>query len=183
MQHQAPQAPAGQQHPAQAYTQQPQRPQANPAPQSQPQQPAPRHAEQGGQQLIGTSIQPQGVYPQSYTQQAGNVAAAGYAPAWNDLVSGRQLDGVSVNSPMTQYGMGADLASMLAAAQTAPAALQLQHGLANSQSMLGGQVARDQEALGWGQLGLGNYGNVLQNQLSQQGALLDFLRQIYGGLF
>ena len=134
-------------------------------------------------QQIQTSIQPQGVYPGGYVNAAGNLAQALLAPAWGDAAAGRAMPGVSLRSPMSQYGMGIDWARGLGnAAAARPAAMQPLE-IANQQNILAGQQAREQEALGWGRLGTEGLSNSLMSGLAQQGSLLQLLTQLTRGWF
>ena len=124
-----------------------------------PSGPRPPNQATGG--MIGTSINPTNIYPDDFTRQAGNLAAALGIPGRADLMAPAGMQGVSSSSPMTQWGIGANYADMLAQAMMAPQQISQQHGFANAQNMLGGQQAREQEALGWGQIGLQNQNNLL----------------------
>jgi hypothetical protein len=110
---------------------------------------------------LGTSINPTGIYPQDFTRQAGNLAAALAIPGRADLMAQHGMPGVSSYSPMTQWGIGADYAGALAQSMMAPQQIAQQHGFANAQNVLQGQQAREQEALGWGRIGLQNQNNLL----------------------
>lgn len=148
-------------------------------PQQQQQQPAQAPQGSPGAFQAQTSIQPQGVFPSQYTQQAGNLAAALAIPAHNDLYAARAMPGVSGASPNVQWGIGADVAGGLANALMAPQAIGLAHYLQNAQQMLAGQQGRDQEALGWGRLGLQNLATQYQGQVQGQGDLLSALAGLY----
>lgn len=132
---------------------------------------------------IGTGYQPQGVYPERFTQQVQHQARAMGTPTMPGLRLGRQQQGVSTRSPMSQYGMGLDLASSLAQASAAPAQIGMQHQFANAGNLMQGQIGREQEAQGWGQQGLQNYQSALQNQLSRQNSLLNLFQGLnrWGG--
>lgn len=161
----------------------------NPQPQQQPQQqtakqttPAPKQATQQApaQQdvTIGTSIQPQDIYPEQYINQAANLAATG-VPAYNDLVAGRQLPGISVQSPVTQAGMGADLGAALAQALMSRSGIQQQLGFGNAQNQLLGEVGRDNEAQNLMSLLANNQGAAQNNQLMQDQSLMQFLSTMF----
>ena len=117
----------------------------------------------GGQpgQQINTSINPQGVYPGAFTQQAGNLAAAMAIPGRADLMGQAGMQGVSSMSPMQQWNMGSQYANQAAQSMMAPQQIGMQHQFANAQNILQGQQAREQEALGWGRIGLQNQNNLL----------------------
>ena len=126
-----------------------------------------------------TSIQPQGVYPGAFTQQAGNLAAAQATPAYPDLAAANVLPGISVSSPMTQYAMGAQYGRDMAGAQMARPQMAWAHALTNAQNQLGGEVARDREALGWGGLAAQNQAAAQQVDLTGQGNLLRLLASVF----
>ncbi len=134
----------------------------NPTQQQQPGRPnlAPSQQQQPGQQ-ISTSITPTGIYPDAFTRQAGNLAAAAGIPGRADLMAQAGMDGVSSSSPMTQWNMGSNFANMLSQSLMAPQQISQQHGFANAQNVLQGQQGREQEALGWGRIGLQNQNNLL----------------------
>ena len=124
---------------------------------------------------VQTSIQPEGVFPSRFTQQAGNLASALAMPGRADLYAGSQMGGVSAYSPMTQWGVGTDYARGLAQSMIAGPQMATQHALANARTILSQQAAREQEAQGWAGVGLQNLG---VGQM-QQGNLLSFLASIY----
>jgi len=125
---------------------------------------------------INTSIQPQGVFPNSWIQAQGNLAAALATPAQTDLMAGRQMTGFGMNSPAIQQGAGIDWGRAMAQAQMAPQQVAQTANFANLQNILAGQSGREQEALGWGNL-LGQQ-QQYQNQLGQMqmGSLLSMLQ-------
>lgn len=124
---------------------------------------------------IGTSIKPQGVFPQQFSRQAGNLAAALALPGRADLMHASNMKGVSSISPMLQWNRGTQYGGALAQALAAPPQIATQHALANQQRILQQQGAREQEAMGWAGLGLQNQAMRLQ----QQGGLLNMLRTVY----
>ena len=127
---------------------------------------------------FNTSIDPQPVYPQPFTRQMGNYAAA-QVPTWPDLASANYHPGISSQSPMVQYAAGAQAGQQMAPTQMAVPQTQWAHSLANAQNDLTGQAARDQEALSWGGLAAANQAFDYQNQLTQQGNLLRLLASLY----
>lgn len=130
-------------------------------PQQQQQQQYPGQQQQQPGRSIQTSITPTNVYPDRFTNQAGNLAAAMGIPGRADLMAEAGMSGVSNASPMTQWNMGSNFASMLSQSLMAPQQISQQHGFTNAQNMLQGQRAREQEALGWGRIGLQNQNNLL----------------------
>ncbi len=139
-----------------------------------PQQPGMLGQLQGPMQ-VQTSIEPGGVFPQQFTNQMGNLASAMAVPGRADLMAANSMRGVSSSSPMIQQNIGQDYAGSLAQQMMAGPQVQMQHGLMNAQNILGQEAAREQEAQGWGQIGMQNIG-ARQNQ---QGGLLGFLSSIY----
>ncbi len=145
----------------------PQRPQ-------QPQQPGLLGQMQSPMQ-VQTSIEPQGVYSQQFTNQMGNLASAMQVEGRADLMAANTMRGVSSSSPMIQQNIGADYAGSLAQQMMAGPQIQMQHGLMNAQNILGQEAAREQEAQGWTHAGIRN---IAANQ-NQVGGLLGLLSSIY----
>lgn len=131
---------------------------------------------------VNASIQPQQMYPQQFTRQAQNMAAAQGVPAIGDLRSQFQSSGVSGYSPLMQRGMGGLAGGMMAGGLANAATIGMNHGFANAQQGLAGQQARDAEAQAWGNLALNQqqFNNQLAMQRQQQ--MLGYLQQLYGGL-
>jgi hypothetical protein len=127
---------------------------------------------------LNTSITPQPVYPQPFTRQMGNYAAA-QVPTWPTLAAANYRPGISSQSPSVQYAAGAQAGQQMAPTQMAAPQTDWAHGMANAQNQLAGQAARDQEALGWGGLAAANQAFDYQNQLTQQGNLLRLLATLY----
>lgn len=130
-------------------------------------------------QQIQTSIQPQQMFSPDFTQQQGNLWTALATPARGDIAGGYNRQGLSMQSPALQYGMGADWGRQMAGAQMLGPQIAQQHQFANLGQVLQGQVAREQEAQQWGglsaeQQGLNDYmgrvqqSNVLMMLLGQQ---------------
>lgn len=115
----------------------------------------------GGQQNIGTSITPRDLFPEDFTRRAGNLLSALSVPARADLMHAGTMKGVSSYSPMTQWDVGARYADAMGQALLAPQRIGLEHGFANAQQRLQSESAREQEALGWGRLGLQDRNNLL----------------------
>ena len=128
---------------------------------------------------IRTSIQPQGVWPNAFVQQSANLAGAMPVPTQYDVWRQAARPGVSVNSPMTQWNMGANAARGLAQAAVARPATMANYGMQNTQQLLAGQAAREQEALGWGNLAADQTAWQQQAAGQQQRNLLDFLATLY----
>lgn len=152
--------------PAQPFGQSQQRRSRSPNAMQQQQQPVqtspnPVQQQQPPGRAIQTSITPTGIYPDAFTRQAGNLAAAMGVPGRADLMHPAGMQGVSSSSPMTQWNMGSNFANMLSQSMMAPQQISQQHGFANAQNVLQGQQAREQEALGWGRIGLQNQNNLL----------------------
>lgn len=104
--------------------------------------------------LIHTSINPQNIYSQQQTDQATNQAMAlahqGANLPW--LQSQMRRPGMSVNSPATQARALPQYAGALAQGEEARYSVPMEDMIANSQHMLAGQTAREDEALGWARL-------------------------------
>ena len=138
------------------------------------QQPGLSGQPQGPMQVQG-SIQPQGIFPQQFTNQMGNLASAMAVPGRADLMAANNMKGVSSSSPMIQQNIGTDYANSLAQQMMAGPQIQMQHGFMNEQNLLGQRAA------------LGNQENAItrtgiQNAsagLGYQGGLLGLLSSIY----
>lgn len=139
---------------------------------SPPQQPASGTGPSGH---VAASIQPGGIYPAEYTQRAGNLAGALLAPSQQFYQAQAMQPGVSVLSPMTGYRAGVGMGGAMAQSMMAPQEVAQQHQFANAQNQLRGQVQRDQEGLGWGQLGLQDLAGQYQYGDAQTGNLIRFL--------
>lgn len=137
--------------------------------------------QQGGMN-IQSSIQPQTPYQPDFMRQAGNMAAAQAVPAIGDVRSQFNRPGISLGSNATQAGMGGAMGQMLGQGAANYAQGQQQMGWQNANTNLAGQQARNNEALGWGNLRAQGIQNQLGNQMGQQQNMLGFLRQAYGGM-
>lgn len=127
-----------------------------------------------GPMQVQTSIEPEGVFPERFTNQMGNLASAMAVPGRADLMAANTMAGVSSSSPMIQQNIGTDYAGALARQMMAGPQISMRHGLMNAQNILGQQAAREQEAQGWGRIGMQNQAAGLQ----RQGGLLGFLSSI-----
>lgn len=156
-------------------------PQPGPIPQQAPQQALRPNGQ--GDMNINTSYQPMPVYPDEYTRLAQNWAAAMATPSTMPYLTRNQQQGVAANSPSIQFNTGLDLSKMLSGGMTSPGQIGMQQGWANAGNMLTGGIGRDQEALGWGQQGAQNLGNMLGLDYAQNAALIQFLKQLMGGWF
>ena len=110
---------------------------------------------------INTSIQPTGVFPQQHTGRMGNLAAALGVPARADLLNANSFTGSSIAGGVSQQGIGVDYGNALAQALMAPQQVGMQHGIANQQNILQGQMGREQEAMGWDRLRQGQQNSLL----------------------
>lgn len=128
-----------------------------------------------GTQVGGIGQQQQQPFPQQFTQQAGNLAAALATKGHNDYYTQNAGVGFGAGSGAIQAGIGRDLGADLANAAFAPQQIAQQHGFANAQAGLQNQQDRDREAQGWARLGLQNRQVQDQLGLQQQGSLLQFL--------
>ena len=106
------------------------------------------------------------------------MAAAQAIPARADVIAPNLRQGLSLSSPMIQQNIGGDLARALAQAGMAQPLVQTTHQLANLQQMLQGYQGREQEALGWGQLGA----QRMQSQQADEGRLVSGLMQAIANL-
>jgi len=135
---------------------------------------------QGGNQgqptNISTSITPQPVYSNDFTQAQGNLQAAMGVPTYSDLLGGQGARGFnSQTSGAIQGGIGSQWGQQMAQAQMAPQQVAQQHQFANMQQMLMGQAARDREAQGWGGLSVQQQGFDNQMQRMQQNTIMGML--------
>jgi len=137
------------------------------------QQPAPAANPMQGN--VQSSIQPQPVFSQDYTQRAANLAAALAVPARADILNQVATPGFSVNSPSTQQAAGWQYGQAMGQAALAPQQIGMQHSFANLQNMLAGQQAREQEAQQWAGLGLQNNNAFNQYQQGLQGGWMNLL--------
>jgi len=108
------------------------------------------------------------------------MAAATEAPTREDARQNWYRMGVSQRSPMLQYGQGIDYGQQLANSLMARPIAQQQMQMEDASNLLAGQQAREQEAQQWAQYGLSGLGNQLQNNLSQQGGVMQLLAQLMG---
>ncbi len=115
------------------------------------------------------------LFPQQFTNQAGNLAAALAVRGQADYYTRNARQGFGAGTGAVQFGIGRDIGADLSNAAFAPQQIGLQHGIANAQQNLQQQQARDQEAQGFAQLGLQNQQAQNQLALQQQGSLLQFL--------
>lgn len=142
---------------------------------------------QGGQ--ISTSIQPQGIYEPWMTQYATNQLRADALAGADPFYAQKAFDrpGVSRSAGTLSAAMPG-IARSHAAARQIGAGVPLSDAIANYGNVLGGEIEREQEALGYGSL----YARMLSGQLgfnrAQQGqGLTNFgtigslLAGIYGG--
>jgi len=127
---------------------------------------------------VQTSIQPQGVFPAQYTHETANLAHAQGMPALSDLMTAWNRPGVSMGSGAIQAGMQGQLAQQMAQGIGAAGTIPQQHQFANLANLLSGQMARDQEALGWAGQGARNAVTQQQFDIGRQATLFDFLRQV-----
>lgn len=140
------------------------------------QQPAGSSRSRGGS--IQTSIQPQPMFSPAFTQAQGNLWSALATPARGDIAQGWNQQGLSMGGGAAQYGMGLDWGRQMANAQMAPQQIAQQHQFANLQNILQGQVAREQEAQGWGRLSAQQQATSdYQGRMAQQNLLMMLLGQ------
>lgn len=99
---------------------------------------------------VKTSITPQPMFPQAFTQAQGNLQTALGTPTRSGLSGGQGARGFSSSqSPAMQHALAAQWGQQMAGAQMAGPQVAQQHQMANIQQMLQGQMAREQEAQGW----------------------------------
>ena len=131
---------------------------------------------------VQSSVTPNTVYPSMYTRQAQNMSRALGSSTMPDLRSQYMRPGVSMSSPSLQRAMGNTAGQRMAQGFGQAAATGQQHGFANAQHNLAGQVARNQEALGWGNLAHNTqqFNNAMALQRQQN--MLNFLQSAYGSM-
>ena len=128
---------------------------------------------------INTSVAPKPLYTPQQTRSALNQAVAGAQADAYDIRKRFNNPGFS-SGIGTARNMQAPLANSRARAADAMATLPFNDMGANANQLLQGQVARENEAQGWGNLGANNLAHAqqLSNQRQQLGWSL--LNQIMG---
>lgn len=149
-----------------------------PVPQQSPQQPAlSGFGFGGGGGMINTSITPQNIYSPRLTNMAVNQAAANASTQGNlpFLLQQASRAGIGSRSPAALAAAMPQVARASVNANTARQAIPFSDAMANAKNMLAGQVAREDEALGWG--GLQNRMADLQRgyRTSNQASILQLL--------
>lgn len=131
---------------------------------------------------VQTSINPRGVFSPDLTQLAVNQAlgAAGVAGDPGSLKKIFDRPGIS-RGPAHNAAIAPLQAQAMAQAANAGATIPLQDAATNAQSLLSGQVARDQEALGLGR-GVGGINSLLAgDQQNRQTSLVSLLMRLLQG--
>jgi hypothetical protein len=125
---------------------------------------------------IQTSITPQPMFSQDFTQAQGNLAMAMGVPTRSGLTGGQGARGFnSLQSPSIQQGQANQWGQQMAGAQMAGPQIAQQHQFANMQQMLAGQQAREQEAQGWAGQSIQQQANADQLNRMQQQTVLNML--------
>ncbi len=130
---------------------------------------------------IGTSIVPQTIYPQWMTDTAVNQAVANADQRSNLDTLMERFDTPGVSRSSRHAALAAPLAaqSQLTAAD-ARARIPFEDLMANQRNLFLGQVARENEALGLGNLSARMYEAQNQDALSRLGQGLSYLQSLIG---
>lgn len=130
---------------------------------------------------LNTSINPAGIYTPQQTRSATNQAVAD-AYSGNNYYEARKrtmAPGRSAGVSTYRNALPTAIAGRVDAAQ-ASAERPFADEQANARNILGGETAREAEALGWGGLGMQGQSNAYGIQNQRQGMGWSLLNQIMG---
>lgn len=149
-----------------------------------PQQPMPQMPQQPQQTFsptISTSINPQPIYNQSHTNAAVSVAKALQDQIADPRYQMKQFSrqGASQDAG-TLYAAMPAISAAKSAGLLAQAAIPLEDLIANQKHLLSGEMAREDEAMGWGNLIARQYDSLIGRQTQNTSNFLSILASLLG---
>lgn len=128
---------------------------------------------------INTSIQPQQIYSPQQTQQAVNVAKAMQDQLADPRFQMKQFSAPGRSQDAgTMYAAMPNISAAKSAGALAGAAIPLEDLIANQKHLLSGEMAREDEAMGWGNLLARQYDNQIGTQSKNTSNFLSMLANL-----